>query len=226
MVDAGSKQHAVAHAVLRVARMARLACAAAVLLATSDAAADPRFAVGLDYTIARGGALEAWDLGWRIEAGPMVRIGRWQATASASAHLGIDTTRPERDSDQLFGWGLGGRLAYHIRVDGHGALLVALGFERIGIGGSQVVRRECRFTRACVAGYYPEMPDYDAWAPQLRVGIGPFTNLPDMVFGGTFELIVEPMRVRDVPPDGIAGVALYGAFTFTMGFGPKRRGGR
>jgi hypothetical protein len=202
--------------------MHRLACAAVVLLATGDAAADPAFAIGLDYTVAHGGALEAWDLGWRVEAGPMFRVGHWHATASASAHFGIDSSRPERDSNELFAWGLGGRLAYHLRVDGHGAVYVALGFERIWIGGETVVRRECRFTRTCLAGYYPEVPDYDAWAPQLRVGIGPYSNLPDMTFGGTFELIVEPLRVHDVPPDGIAGVALYGAFTFTMGFGPKR----
>ena len=43
---------------------------------------------------------------------------------------------------------------------------------------------------------------------------------------GTFEVIVEPMRIPDVPDDaqnGIRAVAVYGAFTFSVGFGPKRR---
>jgi len=194
-----------------------------VILAASPARADPPWAIGLDYTVAKGGAFETWNLGWRLEAGPMFRIGRWQATVSASGLLEIGTKDTQRDSERLGGWGLGGRLAYHFRIDKHGSLFVAAGFERLWINGSAGVRRECRQTGACLAGYYPEVPDYDAWAPQLRIGIGPYTNLPDMLVGGTFEVIVEPITFADVPPEGIFAVALYGAFTFTIGGGPKRK---
>lgn len=203
--------------------MGRLAVALAVLLATSRAAAEPAFALGLDYTVARGGAFEAWDLGWRLEAGPMLRLGRWQVTASASGLMNVESSRAERDSEELTAWGLGARVAYHLPIDGHGSLFVAAGFERLWFSGSQVVRRDCRFTGTCLAGYYPEVPDYDAWAPQLRVGIGPWLDHPEVHFGGTFEIIVEAIRLRDVPPAGISDVALYGAFTFSLGFGPKRR---
>lgn len=200
--------------------MDRLA-ALAVILAASPAAADTPFVIGLDYTVANGGAFETWNLGWRLEAGPFFRLGRWQATASVSGLLEVDTDRPERDSVRLGGVGLGGRLAYHVTIDTHGTLFVAAGFERLWLSGDGPVRRECRQTGACVAGFYPEVPSYRAWAPQLRVGIGPYLHRPGFLLGGTFEVIVEPIALRDVPPAGISDIALYGAFTFSFGFGPK-----
>jgi hypothetical protein len=214
-----------AHRLLPGAAMQRvgtLGVVVGVIFVASPAAADPPWSIGLDYTAAHGGAFETWDLGWRLEAGPGFRIGPWHATASASTNLSIEPAQTARDSNRLFAVGLGGRLAYHMRIDGHGDLYVAAGFERLWISGDAPVRRTCRQTHTCIAGYYPEVPDYDAWAPQVRIGIGPATNLPDMRFAGTFELIVEPIALRDVPPSGISDIALYGAFTFSFGFGPKR----
>lgn len=195
--------------------------ALAVILVASTAHANPPWAFGLETSIGTGGAFETWDLGWRLEPGLFFRHGRWQVSGSVALHMNIEPSLPERDSDRLFGVSAGGRVAYHIPVDTHGSLYVALGFERIWINGDLEVRRECRQTGTCLAGFYPEVPDYDAWAPQLRVGIGPFTDLPDLIVGGTFDIIVEPIALRDVPPSGISDVALWGAFTFSFGGGPK-----
>jgi len=192
-----------------------------VILAASPAVADPFVAGGIDYTVAHGGAFEAWQLGWRLEAGPFVRVGNWQATGSCSATW-VYSSRPERDGAELTMIGLGARLAYHMRIARHGTLYVAAGFERLWIGSPTPVRRTCRQTGACFAGFYTETPDYDAWTPQLRVGIGPYGTPQRVLFGGTFEIIVEPMRIPDVPSDGINAVALYGAFTFTFGAASKR----
>ena len=197
--------------------------ALAVILVASPAAAAPELAVGLDYTVAHGGAFETWDLGWRLEAGLFFRKGPWHATGSVSGHMGIEAEQTWRDSDSLASVGLGARLAYHVPVDRHGSLFVALGFERLWISSGTLVRRDCQFTGACLAGYYPEAPSYNAWAPQLRVGIGPSFDRPSVLFGGTFEVIVERVALGDVPPAGIVDYALYGAFTFTVGFGPKKR---
>jgi hypothetical protein len=201
--------------------MHRLA-ALAVIVVASPAAADPPFAIGLDYTVARGGAFESWDLGWRLEAGLGFHMEPWHATASVSAHMDLEPSNTQRDSDRLSGIGVGGRVAYHVRLDHHVTLFVAVGFERLWFSGDREVRRYCRHTGTCIAGYYPEVPSYDAWAPQLRIGIGPASNIPAIRFAGTFEVIVEPIAVRDVPPSGISDIALYGAFTFSFGFGPKR----
>jgi hypothetical protein len=108
-------------------------------------------------------------------------------------------------------------------IDRHGTLFVAGGFERLWFNGANEVQRTCSQTGACLAGYYAERPGYNAWAPQLRVGIGAGPNVPDMRFAGTFEIIVEPIHLRDVPPAGLSGVALYGAFTFSFGWGPKTK---
>jgi hypothetical protein len=198
-------------------------CALAVILVASPAAASdgPPFAVGLDYTVAYANAFETWKLGWRLEAGLFFRTGHWQATGSASAHLGIEPSRPERDSDAMFGYGVGARIAYHVPID-RGSFYIAAGFERLWFDGDAEVQRNCRYTGACLAGYYPERPAYNAWAPQLRLGIGPHTHQPTVHIAGAFELIVEPIALRDVPPAGIKDIALYAAFTFSVGFGPKR----
>jgi len=195
--------------------------ALAVILVASPAAADPPFAVGLDYTLARGGAFETWDLGWRLEPGLFFRTGRWHATGTFAFHPGITAKQVWRDSDQLSELGAGARLAYHLPVD-RGSLFVAVGFERLWISSGTEVRRFCRQTQACYAGYYHEAPSYNAWAPQLRFGVGAYAHRPTVLFGGSFEIIVEPIRVRDVPPSGIADVAVYAAITSTVGFGPKR----
>jgi hypothetical protein len=202
--------------------MHRLAMLSVTLVA-STAAAEPPFAIGLDYTVARGSTFESWDLGWRLEAGLGVHIGPWHATASASGHMHIKPDDLMRDSERLTAMGAGARVQYHWRVDGHGTLFIGAGFERIWVSGDRDVKRYCQDTNTCLAGYYSQTPSYNAWAPQLRVGIGPASNLPTMRFAGTFELILEPMAVRDVPPDGISDIALYGAFTFSFGFGSKRR---
>lgn len=202
--------------------MHRLA-ALAVIVVASPASADPPFAVGIDYTVAHGGAFESWDLGWRLEPGLGIHVGSWHATASFSAHMNIEPDDPQRDSDRLFAMGVSGRVAYHLRVDGHGTVFVGAGFERLWISGDHEVRRTCRQTGACLAGFYPEVPSYDAWAPQLRIGIGPATNHRSIRAAGTFELIVEPIALRDVPPSGISDIAVYGAFTFSFGFGPKAK---
>ena len=197
--------------------------ALAVILVASPAAAAPAFAIGFETNLATGGAFEAWDLGTRIESGLFFRIERWQANVSFSGNFNVESDKPERDSNSLFGMGAGGRLAYHVPIDTHGTLYFALGFERLWFDSGTQVRRTCRQTGACFAGYYPEAPDYDAWAPQFRVGIGPQLRRPDLVLGGTFEIIVEPIAFRDVPPDGVVDVALYAAFNMTVGFGPRRK---
>lgn len=193
-----------------------------VILVASPAEATPPFAVGLDYTVANGGAFETWDLGWRLEAGLFFRSGRWQATGSFSGLLGIEPAQTWRDSDHLSGYGAGARVAYHLPLDGSGSLFAALGFERLWFSSGTQVRRFCAQTRECVAGFYPEAPAYNAWAPQVRIGIGAFADRPTVLWGGTFEVIVEPIALRDVPPDGIADIAVYAALTTTVGFGPKR----
>jgi hypothetical protein len=204
--------------------MRRLSLLAVILVASPAAAEEgPRFAIGLDYTIARGGAFEALDLGWRLETGTFFRMGPWHGTLSVSTLMSVESDKPERDSRDLTGVGLGARLAYHRRIDVAGTIHVGLGFERIWLLGSAPVRRTCDQTGACLAGFYMETPAYDAWAPQLRVGIGPYKRLPTMLVGGTFEIIVEPIRFRDIPKYGVTDIALYGAFNFALGWGPKRR---
>jgi hypothetical protein len=196
--------------------------ALAVIVVASPADAHPRWAVGLEMTAGNGGAFETWDLGWRLEPGLFFRSGHWQVSGSTALMMNIEPEMPERDSAHPFGVTLGGRVAYHVPFDTNGSLYIAAGFERIWINGDAEVRRECRQTRTCYAGFYPEVPDYDAWAPQLRVGVGPYTNQRDFLFGTTFEVIVEPIALRGVPPNGIRDIALYAAVTMTVGAGPKR----
>jgi hypothetical protein len=189
-------------------------------LAAAPASATP-ISGGLDYTTARGGALEHWDLGWRLEAGLFLQVGPWHATGSLSGLMHVRSDLPERDGDDLTGLGLGGRIAYHHTIDRHGVLLVALGLERIWLDGHDPVQRGCRQTDACLFGYYTETPSYNAWAPQLRVGIGAFAPPPDLKLGATFEIIVEPIAMHDVPPDGVRGIALFAALTATVGGGTR-----
>ena len=68
-----------------------------------------------------------------------------------------------------------------------------------------------------IAGYYTESPHYDAWAPQLRFGIGAFAPSREVKLGITFEVIVEHLAFANVPPDGIAGFAAWAAVTGTVG---------
>jgi len=193
--------------------------------ATSSAGADPGppVAVGLDYTVGHGGRVEALDLGWRLEAGLFVRAGRWHATVSVPVHPTIASANPERDTGALTGVGLGTRLAYRLPVGGLGVFSFGAGITRRWMHGGGTVVRTCRQTGACVAGFYPEEPAYHAWAPQLRIGIGPEKRLPSMILGASAELIVEAIGLHDVPPDGIRGIAVSGAVTFTIGGGPRRR---
>ena len=192
-----------------------------VALASPAAHAAP-IAGGLDYTVARGGALEHFDLGWRLEAGLFLQVGRWHATGSLSGLMHVRSDNEERDGPDLVGLGMGGRIAYHLPIDRHGVLLGALGFERVWLDGESAVRRTCRQTGDCLFGYYTEKPHYNAWAPQLRVGIGAYAPPPNIKLGGAFEIIVEPLGLNDIPPDGVRGVALYAAFTATVGGQTKR----
>jgi hypothetical protein len=174
---------------------------------------------GMDYTAARGSRVEHFDLGWRLEVGPFLQVGHWHATTTFIAFMHVRSDLPERDGPDLGGLGWGGRIAYHVPVDHHGVLLVALGIDRLWLTGETEVRRGCRQTGTCMFGYYTEVPHYDAWAPQLRVGIGPFAPPPDLKLGATFELIVQPINITNVPPDGARGIAVFAALTATIGGG-------
>jgi len=174
---------------------------------------------GLDYTAARGNTVEHFDLGWRLEAGGFLQIDRWHATASFAGLMSVHSDLPERDGTRLGAWSAGGRLAYHHPLAHHAVAMIALGFERIWLRGEDDVRRGCRETGACLIGYFTEQPHYDAWAPQLRIGYGLFAPAPDTKLGGTLELIVEPMFYSNVPPDGAHGIAVFAAFTGTVGGG-------
>lgn len=187
-----------------------------VALASPAAHAAP-IAGGLDYTVARGGALEHFELGWRLEAGLFLQIGRWHATGSFAGLMHVRSDQPQRDGPDLASYGFGGRIAYHLPISDNGVVLVALGFERVWLNGETEVVRGCRQTGACMFGYYTGQPQYNAWAPQLRVGVGAFAPAPRTKLGSTFEIIVEPLGLNDVPPDGARGIALYAALTCTVG---------
>jgi hypothetical protein len=46
-----------------------------------------------------------------------------------------------------------------------------------------------------------------------------FAPDPETKLGATLELIIEPMFYPDVPPDGARGIAVFAAFTGTVGGG-------
>ena len=195
-----------------------------IALAPTVAAAErgPSFAAGLDYTVGHGGEVGELDLGYRLEAGLFVRVGRWHATLSVPANPKITSSNPQRDTEQMIGVGIGARVAYRQPLLG-GVLSVGAGITRRWMWAEKAVTRTCTETGECIAGTYFETPSYHAWAPQLRIGIGPEKLMPSMVIGGTFEIIVEAIGLRDVPPDGIRNVVVIGAVTFTIGGGPKRK---
>lgn len=72
--------------------------------------------------------------------------------------------------------------------------------------------RTCRQTNACIAGYYMEVARYDAWAPQLRVGVGAYAPSRSTALGLSFEVIVEPLRLQHE-----TGLAAWAALTATLG---------
>ena len=187
---------------------------------SSVATAGPRVAGGLDFTIGRGSTIEAFDLGLRLEPGLFLSVGPWHLTASLAGFMRVESTRPTRDGGTLSGIGLGGRLAYHYRFDRRGVIVLALGFERVYLDGNTEVRRQCRESGDCLIGYYTTQPDYNAWAPQARIGLGLFAD-NEVIIGTTAELIVEPIAFRDVPPSGAGGVAVFAAITTTIGGGSK-----
>jgi hypothetical protein len=194
--------------------------ALAVLLPTV-ALADPKFAVGLDYTFGHGGQVEDLDFNLRFEPGLFLRIGRWHATVSVPVQPSVRSANPQRDTPELTGVGIAGRLAYRLPMFG-GVLSIGGGLTRRWLFAQTDVIRSCRETGTCVAGTYVETPTYHAWAPQLRIGIGPQTDWPSLVMTATFELIVEAISFADVPPDGIRDIAIMGGVTFTIGGGPSR----
>jgi hypothetical protein len=201
--------------------MLRLAALAVLLAIPQGALADPKFAVGLDYTFGHGGHVEDLDLNMRFEPGLFLRIDRWHATVSFPVQPSVRSANPERDTAELTGFGVSGRLAYRMPMFG-GALSIGGGITRRWLFAQTDVTRSCRETGTCVAGTYVETPTYHAWAPQLRIGIGPDKQWPSLVMTATFELIVEAISFKDVPPDGIRDIAIMGGVTFTIGGGPRR----
>ena len=195
-----------------------------VVLAPGPAAADrgPPFAAGLDYTVGHGGEVGELDLGLRLEPGLFVRVGRWNATLSMPTNPTIRSTNVERDTAELTGIGVSARLAYRAPLFG-GVLTIGGAITRRWVWSNETVTRTCTQTGECIAGTYFESPSYHAWAPQLRVGIGPDKQFPSLVVGLTFEVIVEAIGFNDVPPGGIRDVVVMGAATFTIGGGPRRR---
>lgn len=194
--------------------------ALAVLLPTL-AAADPKFAVGFEYTLGHGGHVESLDLNARTEPGLFLRIGPWHASFSFPIHPQVRSDRPMRDTPELVGFGLSGRLAYRLSALG-GIVSIGGGLTRRWMFAQSDVTRSCRETGTCVAGTYVETPTYHAWAPQLRVGIGPDTDWPSLVMTAQLELIVEAIAFEDVPPGGIRDVAVMAGITFVIGGGPRR----
>jgi len=201
--------------------MLRSAFVLAVMIPTVARADGPAFAVGLDYTVGHGGHVEELDLGWRLEPGLFLRVGSWQATVSVPTNPKVRSDNPGRDTEEMTGVGLSGRLAYHLPVGGNGVVTLGAGFTRRWMFAHASVTRSCMQTGTCIAGTYLESPSYHAWAPQLRIGIGPEKLLPRMVMGVTFEVIVEAIGFNDVPRDGIRGLTLMAGATFTIGGGPR-----
>lgn len=173
---------------------------AVIFVALTGSARAETVAFGLDYTAARGSRLDDVDLGWRLEAGPFVRVGPWHATGSFAGFLGMES------AEKLGGYAMGARLAYHVS-----AFHVGLGFERVWLRSDGPVMRTCRQTSACIAGYYMEVARYDTWAPQLRLGVGAYAPSREMALGLTFEVIVEPLHLERT------GIAAWAALTTTLG---------
>jgi hypothetical protein len=202
--------------------MLRHAAAVAVLVPTlARAEPGPEIAAGLDYSVGHGGHVEALDLGMRLEAGLFLRVNRWHATFSFPVHPHIRSSRPVRDTDDLTGFGLSGRLAYRAPLFG-GVLAIGGGITRRWIWAKEEIMKSCMQTGDCIAGTYLDKPMYHAWAPQLRIGIGPDKQWPRMVMGASFEIIVEAIGLNDVKPEGIREVTVMGAVTLTIGGGPRR----
>lgn len=175
--------------------------AVVIFVAVGGSAHAETVAVGLDYTAARGSRLGDIDLGWRLEAGPFVQVGRWHATGSFAGFLDM------KSDENLGGYTMGARLAYH-----WSAFHVGAGFERVWLRSDGPVMRTCRQTNACVAGYFMEVARYDSWAPQLRVGIGAYAPSRTTALGISFEVIVEPLRIQQE-----TGLAAWAALTATLG---------
>lgn len=195
--------------------MRRFAVVIFVALGGNAASAEPPpISFGLDYAAGRGGRLEQIDFGWRLEAGLFVQVGPWHAVGSVAGYFDTQSDDVMRDSDQLGGLATGGHLSYHLRG---GAVQIGAGFERVWLHSATTVVRPCRFTDACIAGYYTEVPHYDAWAPQLRLGVGAWAPSNEVKLGITFEVIIERLSFANVPPDGIAGFAAWAALTGTVG---------
>ncbi len=200
----------------------RLLALAAVLVPTAAVAEPgPRFAVGFEYAGGDGGHVEDLDLGLRFEPGLFFRLGRWQATVSVPVNPKIHSNRPERDGDELTGVGLSGRLAYRLRV-GSAVFSFGGGVTRRWVSSDQPVMRTCAQTGDCIAGWYFEKPHYHAWAPQLRIGVGPEKLTSSLVLGMSIEIVIEAISLTDVPPDGLRDVSVLGVGTFAIGGGPSR----
>jgi len=195
-----------------------LAVAAIPLLAH----ANPRYAFGADYTIGNGGHVADFDLGIRSELGVFFRKANWQATLSIVGNPRIATKHPERDTEEMHGIGFGGRVMYRMPLGG-GVLAIGGGLTRRWVFGKDIVTRQCMQTGTCVAGTYMEQPTYHAWAPQLRISVGPEKLYPRLVMAASFDIIVEAIGFNDVPPDGIREIAVTAGATFTIGGGPRRR---
>ena len=173
---------------------------AVIFAALTGSAHAETVAFGLDYTAARGSRLDDVDLGWRLEAGPFVQVGPWHATGSFAGFLAMES------DEKLGGYAMGARLAYH-----YSAFHIAAGFERVWLRSDGPVMRTCRQTNACIAGYYMEVARYDAWAPQLRLGVGAVAPSRTAALAVRFEVIVEPLRIETT------GIVAWAALTATLG---------
>jgi hypothetical protein len=202
--------------------MRALVLVALVVPTLANAEAGPPVAGGLEYSFGGGGRVEELELGYRLEPGFFVRVGRWQATLAIPTNPNVQSSNTNRDTGKLTGIGVGARLAYRAPFFG-GVLTLAGGLTRRWMTGEHSVMRTCAQTHECIAGTYVEIPTYHAWAPQARIGIGADKLWPSMVMSISADLIIEPTAFNDVPPDGIRNVTVAGAITFAMGWGPRRR---
>ena len=185
------------------------------MLVSATAAARP-WSAGFDETIGYGGHADELSYGWRLESGGFFRLGAWQLTVAAPMQLAVHSSDPARDSDQLLGFALASRVAYHVALPDHTDAFVAAGLGHEWLLGDSDVTRPCRLTGACLAGFTMETPSYEGWFPELRVGVGPRAPWPDGMFAGSIDLIVDAHHL-DVPPRGLRDLSILGAITLTIG---------
>jgi hypothetical protein len=201
--------------------MLRFACALAMISTASAASATP-WSAGLDEAGGYGGSMRELSYRWRLETGGSLRVGPWQASISIPLTPAIRSNDPARDTEQLFGFGVGARVGYHVAPSPHTDAYVTLGLGHEWMTGDQSVIRPCRLTGECLAGYTMDTPSYSGWVPELRLGIGPRYELPDAVLGGSFELIAQ-YHSLDIPPHGEHAFTVLAGLTLSVGWHPTKK---